>query len=70
MDAVGRADRFPIAHVAFTDILHTAFAVPISVDAHEWTAAVPAHQQTSVSMAGGIAGRRFALALLEQDLDF
>ena len=70
MDAVGRADRFPIAHVAFTDILHAAFAVPISVDAHKWTAAVPAYQQASVSVTGGVAGRGFALALLEQGLDF
>ena len=65
MDAVGRADRFAVAHIAFTDVLHAALTVPISVDAHEWTAAVPAYQQTSVSVAGGIAGRRFALALLE-----
>ena len=70
MDAVRGADHFPVAHIAFADVLHAAFAVPISVDAHEWTAAVPAYQQTSVSVAGGVAGRGFALALLEQDLDF
>ena len=70
MDAVGRADRFPMAHIAFANVLHAAFAVPISVDAYEWTAAVPAYQQTGASVAGGVTGRGVALTLLEQGLDF
>ena len=67
---MGETDGFPVAHIAFTDVLHAVFTVPIPVDAHEWTAAVPAHQQPSVSVVRGVTGRRFALALLEQDLDF
>ena len=67
---MGGTDGFPVAHIALADVLYSAVTVPFPLDPHEWTAAVTTAQQAGVAMTWKVAGRMFALALPELDLDF
>ena len=59
-----------MAYIALADIFHPAVTVPFPLDPHEWAAAVAAGQQAGISVAWKIVCKTFALALLEQELDF